>query len=394
MSVTTANGNALATGHSWLDPLWLWLLRAYLAIFSGGSKFWQVDAVATLPLPANTYANGTLGVGATLTANANGAFPTIDGVPAAYGQTYLITNEALGSVAWARNGWYQLTTLGSSTTPWVLTRVADLDQSADFVQSVHFYIKSGTTHGGKVWQYLGPSSPTLGSTALYFGGTVKRDFFRGSIPSSRLAFSANPANTDPVAIGSTNVQFLTTLIAATTYAQVKRGANAAATLANFIAYINNDTTNTNWVEATTPPTFTLYADAVSATSLRVRLAAVRGGKPIPGVSGSLALTVTITGGASAWSNANLNAYGVADTSQQEGEAVVTITAGMITAGTLPLEFPFPVRSFTAQAFSSAGVQRSYSDVTAISGDAVVVTLGGSASPNLQANDVLTVRARA
>ena len=250
MSATTANGNALATGHSWLDPLWLWLLRAYLAIFSGGSKFWQVDAVATLPLPANTYANGTAGVGATLTANANGAFPTIDGVAAAYGQTYLITNEALGSVAWARNGWYQLTTVGSSSTPWVLTRVADLDQSADFVQSVHFYIKSGTTHGGKVWQYLGPSSPTLGSTALYFGGTVKRSFFRGSIPSSRLAFSANPANTDPVAIGSTNVQFLTTLIAATTYAQVKRGANAAATLANFIAYINNDTTNTNKYELT------------------------------------------------------------------------------------------------------------------------------------------------
>lgn len=394
MSFTTANGNALATGHSWLDPLWLWLLRAYLFIFSGGSKFWQVDAVATSPLPANTYANGSSGVGATLTANANGAFPTIDGVAPAYGQTYLITNEALGSVAWARNGWYQLTTVGNSSTPWVLTRVADLDTSADFVQSVHFYIKGGTVNAGKVWQYLGPSSPTIGSTALYFGGTVKRGFFRGSIPSSRIAFSVNPTNTDPMAIGSTNIQFLTTLVAATTYAQVKRGANAAATLANLIAYINNDTTNTNWVEATTPPTWTLYADAPTATSLRVRLAAVRGGKPINGVSGSLALSATITGGASAWSNANLNAYGVADTSQQDGEAVVTITAGMITAGALYLEFPFPVRSFTAQAFSSAGVQRSYSDVTAISGDAVVITLGGGASPNLQANDVLTVRARA
>lgn len=392
--MAAANGIAPPTGHSWLDIIWLFFLRALLAVTTGGTKTWQIDCVATGALPANTYANGTLGVGATWTANANGAFPTVDGVAPVVGMLVMLVNEALGVQTWQNNGIAQLTTLGSASTAWVLTRPTFFDASADMTQSTHFYVKSGTLHGGKVWQYLGPNAPTVGTSPLYFGGTVKRSFFRGSIPSSRLTLTGNPANTDPFAIGATSGQFLTTLIAATTYAQVKRGGSAALTLANLIAYINGDTTNTNWVESTTPPTFTLYADNPSGTVLRIRLAAARGGKPVPGVAASTALTATITGGPAAWSNANLNAYGKADTDQQDGEAKVTITSAMITAGSLPLEFAFTPTSFTAQAFSSAGVQRSYSDVTAISGDAVVITLGGGASPNLQANDVVTVRARA
>lgn len=390
----TPTGTPLPTGHSWLDPLWLWLLRVYAAVFTGASKTWQVDAVAALPLPANTYANGTAGVGATLTASGNGAFPTIDGVTAVYGQTYLVTNEALGVLHWERNGWYQLTTLGTSSTAWVLTRVTSFDTSAEMQQSVHFYVKSGTLHGGKVWQYLGPNAPTVGTSPLYFAGTVKRSFFRGSIPSSRLVLTGNPANTDPMALGTTNVQFLTTLIAATTYAQVKRGGSAALTLANAIAYINGDATNTNWVESTTPPTFTLYADNPTGTVLRIRLAAVRGGKPVAGASGSFALTATITGGPAAWTNANLNAYGVADTDQQWGRAKASVTTAMITAGSLVFEFPFTPAAFTVQARSSAGVALAYSDVTAISGDAVVITLGGGAAPNLVNTDTVTVTAYA
>lgn len=393
MSYTSANGNVPPTGRAWFDMpgMALSFLRWFLALFSGGQKLWPVDVVVTSPLPANTYANGTAGVGATITITALGAFPTYDGVTPFKGMKVLLTNEALGVAHPEYNGYYDLTTLGNATTAAVLTRSTSFDQSAEMLQGTLFGVKTGTLHAGKVWEYTGPSSaPTVGSTALIFAGTVKRSLFRGSIPSSRIPFSANPANTDPMAIGATNIQFLTTLIAATTYAQVKRGASAALTLANLIAYINNDTTNTNWVESTTPPTWTLIADAVTATKLRIRKALVRGGKPVPGTVASTVLSATITAGASAWDNANLSAYGVADTDVQQGRAKITITTAMITAGTVAIEFPFTPTSFIVQARSSAGVALAYSDVTAISGDAVVVTLGGGGAPNLVNTDVLHI----
>ena len=350
------------------------------------------DAVCTLPLPANTYANGTSGAGATLTANANGAFPTIDGVAPLLGQLYLVANEALGAPNYKWNGLYKLTTLGSSSAAWVLTRVTNFDQSAEMIPGQMIGVKFGTLYAGTTWLYLGPSAPTVGTTALYFAPSPRIGINAGIVPSSRLVITGNPANTDPAAIGATNIQFLTTLIAATTYAQVKRGATAALTLTNLIAYINNDTTNANWVESTTPPTWKIVADNPTGTQLRIRLADQRGGKPIAGISPTTALTCTITGGPAAWLNANLNETGSATYQVASGIGKATISSADITAGTMYFEFPFTPTGFKVQAYSSAGVQRAYSDVTAISGDAVAITLGGGASPNLQANDAVYVEA--
>lgn len=89
--------------------------------------------IAVLP-DAYTYANGTLGVGATLTKTTFGAFPLIDGVTIPQFARVLIKNEAGANKPY--NGIYTLTTVGDGVSvPWVLTRATDNDVITEMVQA-------------------------------------------------------------------------------------------------------------------------------------------------------------------------------------------------------------------------------------------------------------------
>lgn len=129
-----------------------------------GVQILRAHAVCTSALAANTYANGTAGVGATLTGNANGAFATIDGVAAALNNIYLVAGEA----AALGNGLYKLTTLGTGGTPYVLTRVEEFDSSGEMRDTTLFLIRGGTVNADTTWKYTGADSPTVGTTALTF----------------------------------------------------------------------------------------------------------------------------------------------------------------------------------------------------------------------------------
>lgn len=121
-----------------------------------------VSASTTAALPANTYANGASGVGATLTANANGAFPSQDGVSSLVNQDYLVQFESTGS----HNGVYTLTTLGTGGTPWVLTRRTDSDTSVELLKAT-IPVDGGSLYGGKAFVQTA-TSITVGTTSLVF----------------------------------------------------------------------------------------------------------------------------------------------------------------------------------------------------------------------------------
>lgn len=148
---------------SLISFLYQWGLGAAPALFA--------DALRDSNL-AGTYANGSSGVGATLTKASAGAFPTVDGVTAQVGNVYLLTGQSTA----LQNGLYTLTNAGSSSVAWVLTRFAGQGSSnlnpwnvsANMVNGSLFLIKSGTTYGGKVWAYTAASSPTVGVTSLTF----------------------------------------------------------------------------------------------------------------------------------------------------------------------------------------------------------------------------------
>jgi len=110
-----------------------------------------VELATTANLTA-TYDNGPSndGVGATLTATTNGAFPTIDGVTltsTTLGQNgVLVKNQTAG----LENGRYNLTTVGDGSNPWVLTRCALCDES-DEIPGAYVFVKSGTLYAGTGW---------------------------------------------------------------------------------------------------------------------------------------------------------------------------------------------------------------------------------------------------
>jgi hypothetical protein len=119
----------------------------------------SVEIATTTNLSA-TYDNGTNGVGATLTATTNGAFPEIDGVTltSTNGGTngVLVKNQTNG----AQNGRYNLTTVGNVSTPWVLTRCGLCDQSNEIPGSYTF-VKRGTINAGSGWVQVVANAETF-----------------------------------------------------------------------------------------------------------------------------------------------------------------------------------------------------------------------------------------
>lgn len=117
----------------------------------------------TTALTANTYANGTAGVGATLTANANGAL-SVDGVGTALNDRILVKNEATAS----HNGIYSLTQLGDGSNPYILTRVTDYDQPSEAVAGTAVFIQEGTANADSGWIQTTTGTITIGTSSLLF----------------------------------------------------------------------------------------------------------------------------------------------------------------------------------------------------------------------------------
>lgn len=132
------------------------------------SRAWKNPARAgtTAALPANTYANGLSGVGATLTANANGALPAQDGVTPIAGDSLLVKNEAAG----ASNGLYVVTQLGDATRPYILTRRVDDDAAAETLNAT-CEVSEGTTQADQIWQCTTNAPIVVGTTALVWAVT-------------------------------------------------------------------------------------------------------------------------------------------------------------------------------------------------------------------------------
>jgi hypothetical protein len=148
--------------------------KQYADAIASGINFHQaVEYATTAALPAVTYNNGTSGVGATLTANANGAL-TIDGYtftsPADNGTRVLIKNQANG----AQNGVYTLTQAGNASpgAPFILTRATDFDSVGTGVDQIDegdfFLVTSGTANANTAWVQQTPLPITIGTTAIVF----------------------------------------------------------------------------------------------------------------------------------------------------------------------------------------------------------------------------------
>ena len=119
MNVTSVIASNAGSGSTALAT------RGYVDnLFAGVSWHNPVALATTVALPSCTYNNGTAGVGATLTATANGEL-IIDLATTEVGYSILVKNQATAT----QNGIYTITTAGAAGTPFVLTRRVDSDNS-------------------------------------------------------------------------------------------------------------------------------------------------------------------------------------------------------------------------------------------------------------------------
>jgi len=122
------------------------------------------DTATTTTLPANTYNNGTSGVGATLTGNANGALASVDGVAPYANMIILVKNESTA----ANNGLYVLTQVGDGSHPYILTRSIDMDASGKFDGALIPVDNEGTANANTLWLMNYVSSFATGTSAVNF----------------------------------------------------------------------------------------------------------------------------------------------------------------------------------------------------------------------------------
>jgi microcystin-dependent protein len=138
------------------------------SVISGTPYKNNVRAATTTNLTA-TYANGSSGVGATLTNSGTlGTLPNLDGTGTAALNTRVLVKDQTNA---AHNGIYVITDIGSSTTAWVLTRATDADQNTEIGGAV-VTVDRGTVNGGKFFTTDFRSNNTVGTTAQNWSQVV------------------------------------------------------------------------------------------------------------------------------------------------------------------------------------------------------------------------------
>ena len=125
--------------------------------------------VATTGNLTATYNNGTLGVGATLTNSGTQVALEIDGVSMATNDRVLVWQQTSG----LQNGVYVVTTVGSGSTNWVLTRSSDANTSSEGDPNSlgggdYFFVDSGDTLGYHSFICTNTAAIVFGTTAITF----------------------------------------------------------------------------------------------------------------------------------------------------------------------------------------------------------------------------------
>lgn len=182
-----AAGKLLGAGGSFVVP-------SYIA-----GWHYPVSFSTTAALPANTYANGSSGVGATLTGNSNGALPSQDGIAPVVGYRLLVKNEATA----ANNGVYVVTQVGTGGTPYILTRATDFNSASNINQGDVVVVgPNGTLNGSRVFQVVASGSPivlgTIGFTFVEIPATFVGDSGSGGVRGQVPAPAAGDAAANKV----------------------------------------------------------------------------------------------------------------------------------------------------------------------------------------------------
>jgi hypothetical protein len=111
-----------------------------------------------------TYSNGTSGVGATLTNSGTQAAITIDSRVLVVGERVLVKDQTTA----LQNGFYKVTTVGTASTNWVLTRTVDADEDSEITPGAFTFVEEGTVGANNGYVCTNVGAITIGTTPITF----------------------------------------------------------------------------------------------------------------------------------------------------------------------------------------------------------------------------------
>lgn len=340
--------------------------KTYADSIATGINFHQACRLATTAaLPSCTYNNGTSGVGATLTATANGAL-SVDTTAVVATNRILVKNQ----VNQAHNGVYVVTQVGSGSLPFILTRATDFDSTGAGVDQIDagdfFLITAGSTLANTSWVQQTPLPITIGTTAIVFsqfGAPIT--YSAGTGLSESPAYTFNIANTGVSAATYGTASSVPT-IAVNTQGQITSASNTSIAIAGSqitsgtVAIANGGTGQTTAAAA-----FDALAPTTTQGDLILRGASTNSRLAI----GANNRYLSSNGTTASWGQVSLTAgvTGTLPIANGGTNATATPTAGAIAYG-----------SGTAYAFSSAGTSSQ------------VLLSGGSGAPTWTNQSSLSV----
>jgi hypothetical protein len=131
----------------------------------------------------------------TLTASASGAI-TVDSVSLVVSDRILVKNQTTAS----QNGIYKVTTVGSGSASYVLTRTIDGNTGAELSGGVFFFVEEGTLNGDNGYVSTHNGTPTLGTTSIVFAQ------FSGAGQISAGAALSKTGNTIDVIVDDSSIE--------------------------------------------------------------------------------------------------------------------------------------------------------------------------------------------
>ena len=123
----------------------------------------SVRVITTGNLTA-TYSNGASGVGATLTNSGTQAALTIDSIVLSVGDRVLVKDQTNS----LQNGFYRVTTAGTASTNWVLTRSTDADENTEVTPGAFTFVEEGTVGANNGYVCTNVGAITIGTTPITF----------------------------------------------------------------------------------------------------------------------------------------------------------------------------------------------------------------------------------
>ena len=154
-SVTVPSGYTARAGFG-SDSL---VNKSYVDSVANGLDVKASVRVATTANLAATYNNGA----GTLTASSNGAI-SVDGVTLVVNDRVLVKDQSTA----AQNGFYKVTTVGSGSAAFVLTRTPDADAASELTAGAFTFTEEGTANADNGYVLSTNGAITLGTTGITF----------------------------------------------------------------------------------------------------------------------------------------------------------------------------------------------------------------------------------